>query len=126
MKHNYLLVLTVLSLLCFAVMSANAQGDLATRGIIRGAVTDPNGAAVPNATVTITGTNGDRVVTTNEEGVYEANNLIPGVYSVRIEQTGFSAVNATNQTVFVGRATTVNAKLEVGAAGAVVDVTTTN
>jgi len=126
MKRNYLLVLTVLSMLCFAVISTYAQGDIATRGIIRGAVTDPNGAAVPNATVTISGTNGDRVVTTNQEGIYEVSNLIPGVYSVRIEQTGFRTVNATNQTVFLGRATTVNAQLEVGATGAVVDVTTTN
>jgi len=126
MNWKYLLVLPILSLLCFTVIPAYAQGDLSTRGIIRGAVTDPNGAAIPGARVTITGTTGDRNITTNDEGVYEVNNLIPGVYTVRIEQSGFTTVNATNQTVFVGKATTVNAQLQVGAAGAVVDVTGTN
>jgi hypothetical protein len=126
MNRKCLLTLLVSSLLSFAAVAALAQGDIQTRGSIRGSVTDPNDAAVVGANITVTGQTGERTATTNDQGVYEVANLTPGVYSVRIEQTGFKTANAANQTVFVGKATTVNAKLEIGAAGAVVDVTATN
>jgi len=126
MYLRHFMALLVLLLFSFAAMPAYSQGELSTRGMIRGNVTDPNGAAIPGARVTITGTTGERTTTSSDQGVYEINNLNPGVYTVRIEQAGFRTVNATNQTVFVGKATTVNAQLEIGAAGAVVDVTATN
>lgn len=125
MHWKFLLTLSVLCFLSLFAVSAPAQ-DITTRGSIRGTVTDPNGADVPGAKVTVTGQAGERTATTNDEGVYEVANLLPGVYTIKIEQTGFKTVNAASQTVFVGKATTVNAQLEIGAAGAVVDVTATN
>jgi Carboxypeptidase regulatory-like domain/TonB-dependent Receptor Plug Domain len=126
MNWKYLLSFWVLLLTLIAVSPTLGQGDLSTKGMIRGNVTDPNGASVPGARITVTGATGERTVTTNDDGLYQVENLTPGVYTVRIEQSGFKSVNATNQTVFLGKATTLNAQLEIGAAGAVVDVTATN
>src|SRR5262249_11159152 len=54
---------------------------------------------------------------------FEVTNLNPGGWSVKIEHSGFKTVIAPNQTVFVGKATTVDAQLEVGEATATVEVT---
>lgn len=97
--------------------------DIQTRGSIRGTVTDPNGANVPGARVTVTGPTGDRVTNVGTDGTYEVTGLIPGQYTVKIEQTGFRTAIASNQTVFVGRATSVDVKLEIGEASATVEVT---
>src|ERR1700742_749317 len=67
-------------------------------GRILGTITDPSGAAVTGATVTITdvarGTN--RVLTTDDAGAYVAPNLVPGTYKVRAEAKGFKTVERPN------------------------------
>jgi Outer membrane receptor for ferrienterochelin and colicins len=122
MYKKIFLLLVVLCLATLFTTSAFAQ-DIQTRGSIRGTVTDPNGANVAGATVTVTGAAGERTTTTNDTGGYEVPNLTPGLYTVRITQTGFGSAVANNQTVFVGKATTVDAKLALGAAAATVEVT---
>ena len=79
------LVLILVSIASVSVHAQESGGNL-------GAVTDPSGAAVGNAKVTIrnTATGVVRNVTTNSEGLYIAPNLIPGRYEVRVEATGFS------------------------------------
>lgn len=109
----------------FLALMAPSQ-DLSTTGSIRGTITDPNGANVPGAQVTVSGTTGDRTVTTNDSGFYEVTNLKPGQYNVRVVQPGFSATVANNQTVYVGKTTTVDVKLAVGEATATVEVTATS
>src|SRR5262249_7597497 len=96
-----------------------------TKGSLKGTVTDPGGAVVAGATVIITGAATDRTVTTTGDGTFEVTNLNPGVYKVHIEQKGFKAVESS-PTVYVGKATVVDAKLEIGEASAVVEVTATN
>ena len=63
----------------------------AVYGSILGTVTDPQGAAVANAKVTVTnqrkGTSD--TTTTNESGNYSVTHLIPDVYTVRVESSGF-------------------------------------
>ena len=67
--------------LLFAASPAHPQE---ARGTIVGQVSDPTGAAIPGATVTITskamGTK--QVASTNENGFFQATYLIPGFYSV--------------------------------------------
>ena len=60
-------------------------------GTIRGVVTDPSGATVPGAEVTIlnTGTGQARTVTTNGEGEYVANELEVGTYDVTVKKGNF-------------------------------------
>jgi carboxypeptidase family protein len=75
-------------LLCFAG-AAFAQGT--NLGTIRGTVTDPAGAVIPNASVQITdkATGLSRDLTTNGEGNFEAAALKPGRYDVAVTATGF-------------------------------------
>src|SRR5690349_18761966 len=60
-------------------------------GTISGSVTDPTGAMVPDATVTITNaeTGLVRTTTTNSAGDYSAPDLPPGTYKVVIRQANF-------------------------------------
>lgn len=114
----------IASCLCLAAASVFGQ-DVQTKGFIGGSVTDPAGAAVPGAKVTVTGQQVERSATTNESGIYRIENLEPGTYTVRVEQAGFKAAVANNVTVFVGRESTINMKLETGEITATVDVTAT-
>ena len=63
---------------CLAALCLSAYAQEA-RGSIQGRVTDPTGAIVPGATVTVTNTatNTSRRLTTNDTGYYEANLLEP-------------------------------------------------
>ena len=118
---------TVWSLLiaaCLVLASASAFGqDVQTKGMIGGTVTDPAGAAVPGAKIIVSGQTGARTGTTNDDGIFRIENLEPGTYTVRVEQTGFKAAVANNVTVFVGRESTLNLKLETGEITATVEVT---
>src|SRR5262245_51188652 len=85
------LLASVAILLCFSGLGL-AQ-DIATKGGISWRVTDSAGAAIANAKITITGPTGDRTVTANAEGDFEVQNLTPGTYKVKVEQSGFKSVN---------------------------------
>jgi len=117
-------VLFVACCLSLAAASVLAQ-DVQTKGTIGGTVTDAAGAAVPGARVVVTGQTGERQGTTNDSGIFRIENLEPGTYTVRVEQTGFRSVVANNVTVFVGRESTLNLKLEPGEVTATVEVTDT-
>src|SRR5579883_1205577 len=86
-------------------------------GTIVGTVTDPAGAAVPGAKVTITNTDRNavaRVTETNSSGEYVAALLDVGHYSVSVEAKGFKKSTQTNITLNVNDKLTVNPKLEIG------------
>src|SRR5215218_7022211 len=110
--------------LSLAAASVLAQ-DVQTKGMIGGTITDVAGAAVPGARIVVTGQTGERTANTNESGIFRIENLEPGTYNVRVEQAGFRSVVANNVTVFVGRESTLNLKLEPGEVTATVEVTDT-
>src|SRR5438094_4675688 len=87
-------------------------------GTIVGLVTDPTGAIVPEATVSLidhtTGTT--KTTTTNEVGRYIFVNVNPGTYDITINKTGFTQARFTKQEVNIGRQLTVDATLKVGTA----------
>jgi hypothetical protein len=114
------LVLTLcIGLLSFSVLAQ----DVLTKGAIGGTVSDASGAAIPGVRVIVTGPTGERTETSNENGVFRVDNLTPGTYTVRVEQKGFKAAQANNITVYVGRESTLNLRLEPGDITAIVDVT---
>src|SRR5215813_12420147 len=115
------LLLAVVILLCSSAIGF-AQ-DIATKGEISGRVTDINGAAIANAKVTISGQTGDRTITANAEGVFEALNLIPGAYKVKVEQTGFKTLTVPGVEVYVGKTSALKLTLETGNISEVVEVT---
>ena len=108
-------------LLCSSALGL-AQ-DTLTKGGISGRVTDSAGAAIANAKVTITGQAGDRTVTVNAEGEFEMQNLIPGAYKVKVEQTGFKTLNVPGVEVYVGKTSALKLTLEPGNISEVVEVT---
>src|SRR3954465_13382363 len=87
-------------------------------GGIGGSVTDPNGAVVPNATVTSRNveTNKEDSATTDSEGRFRIVNLQPGTYTVTVNSTGFGAFTQEKVVVEVGRVTSLDASLALGQA----------
>ncbi len=85
-----------------------------TAGTIQGTVTDPSGAAVPNAKITLSqpSTGFTRTLTTTGTGYYSLGSLTPGDYKLHADAAGFSPIEQT-LTVQVGVVTTGNLKLGV-------------
>ena len=84
--------------------AAMAQGE---SGQISGTVTDPNGAVVPGATVTVksTTTGAERSTTTGSSGDYLVPNLQPGIYDVTVTATGFAPSTQHAQVTVAGKLT---------------------
>ncbi|MEG9431629.1 TonB-dependent receptor [Terriglobus sp. ADX1] len=106
-----------------ACLSAAAAGAQTTTARLTGIITDPSGAAVSNAQVSIRNlaTGQERVVTTNGDGLYVAVSLPPGSYDVLISAQGFANAENKNVVLAVGQEVTKN--FSVGVAGAETSVT---
>jgi hypothetical protein len=93
-------------------------------GTIEGGVTDPQGAVVAGANVAVIEKATGRTITstTNDQGFYTVPSLSPGVYSVRIEKTGFSTANVETVVVQVGLVAKVDVGLKLGSQSEVVQV----
>lgn len=107
----------------FSLLSARAQSTVAT-GSIQGTVTDPNGAVVPGAAITISNkaTGQASKTTSSPTGTYASGALVPGDYEVRIEAKGFQT-QVLNVPVQVGNVASGSAKLAIGQGTEVIEVT---
>src|SRR5436305_3896515 len=115
-------VLVLFALLCSVTCQLDAQQVF---GKIFGTVTDATGGAVSNAKVTITDQNKgtDYDVTTNESGNYDKGQLIPGIYTVSVEATGFAKQQFKDIRVQVDNAARIDASLQPGNVTQTVEVT---
>jgi hypothetical protein len=123
MNKLVLAVVAAMGLLCgLWTPTALAQ---AVYGSIIGTVTDPSGAAVANAKVTVTSQTKNTSVeaTTNESGNYAVTHLIPDVYSVRIEGQGFKVLEFKDIPLSADSAAPVNGQFQVGSTSEQVEVT---
>src|SRR5215471_6207254 len=122
MKRTLCFTVSVALLCGLAVMGAVGQ---AVYGSILGTVTDPSGAAVNGAKVTVTSQtkNVSTEATTNESGNYSVTHLIPDVYTVRIEGTGFKVLQFKDIQVSADSGAPVNGQFQVGSASEQVEVT---
>jgi hypothetical protein len=104
--------------LCLLILcTATAALAQAGRGAVSGLVTDPSGAIVPGAKVTLlnhaTGVALHSV--TSAAGLYTFVSLNPGAYVVTASMKGFESVAQDNVKVTVDQTSTVNIALQVGA-----------
>src|SRR5215207_2488137 len=113
------LLLATLSMFA-AVPLTFAQGSA---GTVRGDVKDPNGAVVPNATVTLVSERGaERKATTSSSGSYTFTSVDPGQYTIRVEGPGFKT-SEQQFTLAPSETRGLDVELEVGVASETVTVT---
>ncbi|MGH9818888.1 MAG: carboxypeptidase-like regulatory domain-containing protein, partial [Pyrinomonadaceae bacterium] len=121
MKSSLLLkAISSLFILVFCLTATYAQGD----GRISGRVIDPNGAAVPGASVTITNeaTGGTRTTAANADGSFVVAALKPSKYSVSVRANNFAPVKKTGIDLLVGQPLDLELKLQAQGLTAQVDI----
>jgi len=116
----------LIALIAFVVamsLSAWAQSTINTGSIV-GTVTDPSGAVVSSAKVTITNKATGQIVetTSNATGAFSAGLLKPGNFTLRVEATGFKTTELP-VVVLVDTTSTASVKLQLGQTSEVVEVT---
>jgi len=106
------------------LISPNAAAQM-NAGTILGTITDPTGAAIADAQVTVTnvGTSISQKTTTDATGNYVVPYLIPGVYEVTGEKEGFQNINLSSITIQVDQKAGVDLGLQLGAVTDRIEVT---
>jgi Carboxypeptidase regulatory-like domain/TonB-dependent Receptor Plug Domain len=117
------IVFGAIALILLANIQIYAQVSGAT---LSGTVTDPSGAVVPNATLSIknVATGIVRQITTDSSGVYTAPNLLPGTYEATVTAAGFTTTVQAGITLTVGAQQLLNFSLKVGDTSTKVEVST--
>jgi hypothetical protein len=113
-----------LALLLAVILACATFAQSTTDGAIGGSVTDPSGAVVPGAKVTVhnNSTNAEQTVTSDETGYFRVAKLQPGAYTVKVEAAGLAPYTAETVIVAVGSLTDFSPKLSVASAGATIQV----
>src|ERR1700674_4148320 len=121
MNRSAKVTLIVLSLVLFVAGFALAQTFQAS---VSGIVNDPTGAVVPSAKVTVTDTERGTAytATTNQDGVYLINNLIPSTYKVTAEASGFQTYQLNSFPLTAKQEAVLNITLTIGATNQTVEV----
>ncbi len=115
-------VLVFCALLIFTLTAAGQT----SRGTVTGTVTDPNGALIAGAQVTLTSaqTKLTRVTTSNSEGIYRFEAVDPGTYSIKISSVGFGDAESTGVQVMANQTSDIPIQLAPSGQHATVDITT--
>ena len=119
LTHRFRLMFLVLfTFFCTTILAQS------TNGIVVGQVVDPTGAAVAQATVTITNTatGATRTTGVGKTGAYTLDEVPNGTYSLEVTSSAFRRFVATNVIVNVATTTRVDAKLSVGNVSETVEV----
>src|SRR6516225_2415008 len=106
-------LIAALAILLLLLPSALLAQSTVSTGNINGTVTDPSGAAVAGAKVTITRTDTgvETNATTNSSGAYNSGSITAGNYTVKVQAKGFSTAE-TAVAVQIGNNSAVNFKLQ--------------
>ena len=114
----------VFSGLVLLLLASTVFGQAISTGTIQGALTDPSGAAVAGATVTLTdiATGSTRSADSNESGRYIFANISPSKYNVSVTKQGFRAIKVPEQELTVGAVLTLDLKLEIGSSTETIEV----
>ncbi|HEU4870970.1 MAG TPA: carboxypeptidase-like regulatory domain-containing protein, partial [Pyrinomonadaceae bacterium] len=117
---NRIVALFVLMSAAVSIVVAQANAK------VSGTVSDPNGAAVPGATVKLINqaTKIEVETTSNEDGYFNFVNVNPAMYTLRVEVAGFKGVQSAPFDVGVSEAVTQNVALTIGSVSETVEVMT--
>src|SRR5436309_1948350 len=112
-----------IGLLC-SLLCARAPLVAQIFGEITGTVTDPSGAIITGTAVVITNTatRQARRAVTNEAGHYTAPFLVPGIYDVQAESSGFKQATRRGVDLQVGAVVRIDFALEIGGVAETVEV----
>ena len=115
MKALSKLYLLGLVCLCLFALASEVQGQ-GTQSTILGTVSDPSGAMVTGATVTVKneGTNIERTIVADENGDYRIAGLEAGNYQVSVTAPGFKTFLQTRVDLNASQIKRVDVKLELG------------
>lgn len=125
MRRSYhrFFVTCILALQC--LLAASALGQASFTGTLLGTVSDPSGAVVTGAKVSVVNlaTNETATVITDDSGNYFVPNLRPGAYRIEIEIAGFKRFIQDNLTLQIDQRARIDARLELGNASETVVIT---
>lgn len=114
-----------ISLICLFITGLVCAQGLGASGEMKGTVTDPSGAIVANATVTVTDVARGikRTVTTDATGEYRVPGLAPATYSVSVSKSGFQPEIAKAVVVTIGQTSSVDFHLKLSQVSEQIEVT---
>jgi Carboxypeptidase regulatory-like domain len=112
----------------FALAPSALFSQNVSTGSVSGTISDPSGAVVVGATITLIdkATGNHVTATTNQDGRYILSNLQPSTYDITVNKEGFRISKVASQVVSVNQPLTLNFTLEIGSAAESVEVTANN
>ena len=110
------LLRTVVFVLAISTMACLAFGQAVVSSDILGQITDPSGAAIPGATVTVTNesTGFTRTVHSDTAGAYLCNGMVSGLYTVSVMKSGFKKYLRSNLDLTASRKLRIDVTLQLG------------
>jgi hypothetical protein len=123
-KRSKVLIFSLALLVAVALAVPYLAAQSTTQGAVTGTVTDPTGAVIPGAQITLTnnGTGVTQTAVTNSTGGYHFALLPPGTYTLSVASKGYQTAKRTLY-VSVGQSTMNNVQMAVAATGTTVEVT---
>src|SRR6185312_994201 len=108
--------LYALALTLSLTISISLHAQVAGTGTIQGIVTDPTGAFLPGATVTLTeeSTHVVRTAKTDSAGAYVFPNIVVGSYTLTVADAGFQTYSKIHNVLEVGSSIGIDAHLALG------------
>lgn len=102
-------------MMIFLAATAMFAQSSTAKGTLHGIVTDPSGAAIPAASVIVSGANFVRTLSTDEIGEYTIAGLQPGHYSMQVHAAGFAPLEKSGFVLSAGHETEADAQLVIKA-----------
>jgi hypothetical protein len=117
-------VFVVFLVIIFVLAASGVAWSQSVQGVITGTITDPTGAVVPKATVTITnlGTNATQTVTTGDDGSYRFPLVPPGAYTIVVKAANFAEVRTSGVVVEASQTVPFSVKLQLAKASEIIEV----
>src|SRR3954470_15648416 len=114
--------LTLSSAMLAAMWAVPSFGQ--TFGEVTGRISDPTGAAIPTAQITLTNTatNAVRTTISTDSGDYTFPAVVPGAYNVKVEKTAFKSASSTDVQVQIQQTVRLDFTLQVGQVSESVEV----